>query len=317
MCHIRKQIRPVVCIGNRSVCLINARMPCKYAIAMSSTQDCFSTGTRHANASPYILWSLIAQHLVGIEGKILKEVVVWILDRLKNPTQEPISGHCSFDCCSERGLICGGSSSSFSRHKAQGEPPLTCRLSSNSITQNQQPVSVGQSLAELGGYSLLVPSKMRNDTVRTDITLVEERDDVFLQFGICDQISKPVSSEQCSPKLWPRYSSGNAQSGDSPQPPFSSRSQNNPPKGQMCLSPGVFGLFFGTHNTSPHPPLEQTSSPPFFIAFNALSHWAVVVWELYVRWFNFFYPKPSRTNSNLLSLPNSALRHWKELIVLK
>ena len=62
-------------------------------------------------------------------------------------------------------------------------------------------MSVGQSLAELGGYSLLVPSKMRNDTVRTDITLVEERDDVFLQFGICDQISKPVSSEQCSPKL--------------------------------------------------------------------------------------------------------------------
>ena len=75
--------------------------------------------------------------------------------------------------------------------KATGEPPLTFRLSSNSITQKEETVNISQSIAELGGYSLLVPAKMKRNTVRADLTSVEERDDGFLQFGICDQISKP------------------------------------------------------------------------------------------------------------------------------
>jgi len=36
-----------------------------------------------------------------------------------------------------------------------------------------------------------VPSKNKRDTVRTDVVMAEERSNGFLQFGICDQISKP------------------------------------------------------------------------------------------------------------------------------
>jgi len=38
----------------------------------------------------------------------------------------------------------------------------------------------------------------------------------------------PVSSKHCSSRLWPRYSSGKAPSGNSPRPPLSIRSQINP-----------------------------------------------------------------------------------------
>jgi len=39
-----------------------------------------------------------------------------------------------------------------------------------------------------------------------------------------------------------------------------------------------------------------------------LIHRAVVVWEQKVRWFIFFHPTPSRTNTTIPSWPCSALR---------
>jgi len=76
MHHIRKLIRLVVCIGDRHVCLINARVPGKHAIPVSCAQYCLSAGPWYADASPDILWALVAQHLVGVEEKIPIEVVV-------------------------------------------------------------------------------------------------------------------------------------------------------------------------------------------------------------------------------------------------
>jgi len=41
---------------------------------------------------------------------------------------------------------------------------------------------------------MLVPSKNKRDTVRNDMVMAEERSNGFLQFGICDQISKPSNT---------------------------------------------------------------------------------------------------------------------------
>ena len=79
----------------------------------------------------------------------------------------------------------------YFRTKRDSHPPLVFRLSSNSITQNEQTVSVSQNLCDLGGYSMLVPSKNKRDVVHSEFVMAEERNNGFLQFGICDQISKP------------------------------------------------------------------------------------------------------------------------------
>jgi len=79
----------------------------------------------------------------------------------------------------------------FFKTKPVGHPPLVFRLSSNSVTQREETVGVSNAICKLGGYSMLVPSKNKRDTVRTDIVMAEERSNGFLQFGICDQISKP------------------------------------------------------------------------------------------------------------------------------
>jgi len=69
---------------------------------------------------------------------------------------------------------------------------VTIRLCSNLITQNEKTVNISHSMEELGGYSLLVPSrsKIKHNIVRAETTSVEEHDNGFLQFGIYDQISK-------------------------------------------------------------------------------------------------------------------------------
>jgi len=79
----------------------------------------------------------------------------------------------------------------FFRTKPVGQPSLVFRLSSNSVTQKEETVGVCNAICKLGGYSMLVPSKNKRDTVRTDVVMAEERSNGFLQFGICDQISKP------------------------------------------------------------------------------------------------------------------------------
>jgi len=76
MRHIRKQIWPVVCISDSRICLIDARVPGKHAIPVSCAQYCLFAGPWYEDASLDILWALVAQHLVGIEAKNPKEVVV-------------------------------------------------------------------------------------------------------------------------------------------------------------------------------------------------------------------------------------------------
>ena len=76
----------------------------------------------------------------------------------------------------------------------QNISPIVFRLSSNAGTQCEQTVNIPANLLALGGYSLLVPSKKQRDTVRASHKTMghaQERDNGFLQFGICDQISKP------------------------------------------------------------------------------------------------------------------------------
>ena len=82
----------------------------------------------------------------------------------------------------------------FFKTKPVGHPPVVFRLSSNSVTQNEQTVGVSHAICKLGGYSMLVPSKNKRDTVRNDMVMAEERSNGFLQFGICDQISKPSNT---------------------------------------------------------------------------------------------------------------------------
>jgi len=67
------------------------------------------------------------------------------------------------------------------------------RLSSNPGTQVEQVVVVSQKLVELGGFSLLMPAKQRAESFNpTGVPLQAfEEDDGFLQFAICDQMSKP------------------------------------------------------------------------------------------------------------------------------
>ena len=67
------------------------------------------------------------------------------------------------------------------------------RLSSNPGTQVEQVVVVSQKLAELGGFSLLMPAKQRPESfIPTGAPLQAfEEDDGFLQFALCDQMSKP------------------------------------------------------------------------------------------------------------------------------
>ena len=80
----------------------------------------------------------------------------------------------------------------FKTQTTGGQPPLVFRLSSNSVTQCEQTVNISQNVHNLGGYSMLVPSKKKRDTFRTNHVMpCEERSNGFLQFGICDQISKP------------------------------------------------------------------------------------------------------------------------------
>ena len=79
----------------------------------------------------------------------------------------------------------------YFRTKKDSHPPLVFRLSSNSITQKEESVSVSQNLCDLGGYSMLVPSKNKRDVAHSEFVMAEERNNGFLQFGICDQISKP------------------------------------------------------------------------------------------------------------------------------
>jgi len=78
---------------------------------------------------------------------------------------------------------------------SETDPPLQFRLSSNEGTQNEQIAPVSRALKNLGGYSLLVPSKRKRDPVNTHGSRgangAEERDNAFLQFGICDQVSRP------------------------------------------------------------------------------------------------------------------------------
>jgi len=64
-------------------------MPRKYAVSMSRAQDCFTTCTWHAEASTYILWSLIAQYVIGVKKKIPKEVIVRSLTDSRNPLKNP------------------------------------------------------------------------------------------------------------------------------------------------------------------------------------------------------------------------------------
>ena len=75
------------------------------------------------------------------------------------------------------------------------DPPLHFRLSSNEGTQCDQSAALTPAMRNLGGFSLLVPSKMKRDTVNTRgvraASGAEERDNCFLQFGICDQVSRP------------------------------------------------------------------------------------------------------------------------------
>ena len=110
MCNVRKQIWQVVRIGNSRICPINNRVSCEYAMPVGTGQPVrlplhWHQKRKREPIHP-VARRLITQYLIGIEKKIPKEVVVGILDRFKNPTQEPIRGQCSFDCSSESGLIC-------------------------------------------------------------------------------------------------------------------------------------------------------------------------------------------------------------------
>jgi len=75
-------------------------------------------------------------------------------------------------------------------------PPLKFRLSSNEGTQNEQHAAVSPAMRNLGGFSLLVPAKMKRDPFDGESGArracgAEERNDGFLQFGIGDQVSRP------------------------------------------------------------------------------------------------------------------------------
>jgi len=75
------------------------------------------------------------------------------------------------------------------------DPSVKFRLSSNEGTQREENAALTPAIRKLGGYSLLVPSKMRRETVdrkgQRAASGAEERDNGFLQFGICDQVSRP------------------------------------------------------------------------------------------------------------------------------
>ena len=69
------------------------------SVSMSRVQDRFATCTWYTDTSTYILWSLIAQYVIGVKEEISKEVIVRILDRLQDSTQEPISDYPCLDYC--------------------------------------------------------------------------------------------------------------------------------------------------------------------------------------------------------------------------
>jgi len=72
---------------------------------MNRAQDCFATCTWYIDASTNIFWSLIAQYVIGVKEEISKEVIVSVLDKLQDSTQEPICGHTCLDCCCKGGVV--------------------------------------------------------------------------------------------------------------------------------------------------------------------------------------------------------------------
>jgi len=75
-------------------------------------------------------------------------------------------------------------------------PPLQFRLSPNEGIQNEQHAAISQAMQNLGGFSLLVPAKMKRDPFDSESGArrargAEERNDGFL--GISDQVSRPLN----------------------------------------------------------------------------------------------------------------------------
>jgi len=77
--------------------------------------------------------------------------------------------------------------------QAHQQGSIGFRLSSNPVTQVEQVVNVSQKMAELGGFSLLVPAKQRPECLVSTSSPLQafDEDDSSLQFAICDQMSKP------------------------------------------------------------------------------------------------------------------------------